>query len=395
MKTNRNLWMALSAAVLLTIPFTASSQSEIPAAINYQGRLTDTLGNPLPSGYYEIEFRIWDDAVANQPGDLVWARSFPLHVVTNGLFNILLTDAGGQVTTPTTTTNTLLDAFKGPDRYLGLTVTVSNGVNVSESEISPRQQLASAPFAIQAQTANTVVAGGVTGNMLQSGSVTTSKMADNAVSTTKIADGAVTSSKLNIDEDIQLNGHAINLQGGNVTTNGLKYVGSFGGSSYDGPALFGYTSGVLGTTQGGEKAALNWDNTQSVTAEGDLAVKGVLTAQTNLTVRGNTYIRSGSVSMFGPLVTRQFNKRYTATSDGFVIFWGQHGYWNFALRDAAGNTVVNALAYAYSGGADQTMVTFPVAKGESWAWGPATGHTDVTGTVQIWWRPMGGDSSNQ
>ena len=42
------------------------------------------------------------------------------------------------------------------DRYLGLTITVSNGVNiVSQSEISPRQQLASAPYAVQAQTANT------------------------------------------------------------------------------------------------------------------------------------------------------------------------------------------------------------------------------------------------
>ena len=73
--------MALSVAMLSAAPFIARSQDQIPAAINYQGRLTDTLGDPVSSGYYEVEFRIWDDAVQNGAGDLVWGRSFPLHVV--------------------------------------------------------------------------------------------------------------------------------------------------------------------------------------------------------------------------------------------------------------------------------------------------------------------------
>ena len=67
--------MALSAALLLAAPFAARSQNQVPAAINYQGRLTDTLGNPLGSGYYEIEFRIWDDAVQTAPA--TWSGAGP------------------------------------------------------------------------------------------------------------------------------------------------------------------------------------------------------------------------------------------------------------------------------------------------------------------------------
>src|SRR5262245_58885912 len=81
MSTNSIRQLALGAALLLFIPLAVRSQNQIPAAINYQGRLTDTLGNPVASGYYELEFRLWDDATQAGAGNLVWGRSFPLHVV--------------------------------------------------------------------------------------------------------------------------------------------------------------------------------------------------------------------------------------------------------------------------------------------------------------------------
>ena len=287
MKTNRNLWMAVSVALLLAIPFIARSQNQVPAAINYQGRLTDTLGNPLASGYYEIQFRIWSDATSVQPGDLVWGRSFPLHVVTNGLFNILLTDDGGLITTPITPTNTLLTAFGGQDRYLGLTITVSNNVSIlqaDQSEISPRQQLASAPFAVQAQTANGVRALGVTSDALGTGSVIAGKIAANAVTsgtivanavtaekiaadavgTIQITNGAVTTAKLNIDADFSLNDHTVYLRAG--TSHGLGWynAGQFATtpSNPNGPVLFGNTGGTLATSAGGAdpRVALSWQS---------------------------------------------------------------------------------------------------------------------------------------
>ena len=145
----------LFAILLAFVPALARAQSDIPAAINYQGKLTDNLGNPVPAGYYEMQFRIWDHPTQAGAGNYVWGRAFPLHVVTNGLYNILLSDDGGIVTSPGQPRVTdLRQAFAGTDRYLGLTVTSSPvGQVTTPVEISPRQQLVSAPYAMQAQNA--------------------------------------------------------------------------------------------------------------------------------------------------------------------------------------------------------------------------------------------------
>jgi len=129
--------------------------SDIPDAINYQGQLTDNLGNAVTSGYYEIQFRIWDDPTLTGSGDLIWGRSFPLHVMQNGIFNILLSNDGGAITNPVSpATNDIRQAFEGEDRYLGLTITRNPaGAVGSPTEISPRQCLVSAPYAIHAQNA--------------------------------------------------------------------------------------------------------------------------------------------------------------------------------------------------------------------------------------------------
>ncbi len=144
----------LALVILLAATGLAHGQS-IPALINYQGRLTDNLGNPVTSGSYDVQFRIWDHPTQAGAGDYIWGRSFPLHVVTNGLFNVLLSDDGSPVLTPgTPQAASLRDAFAGTDRYLGLTITRNpQGQITSPIEISPRQRLVSAPYAIQAQNA--------------------------------------------------------------------------------------------------------------------------------------------------------------------------------------------------------------------------------------------------
>ena len=148
-------WLA-AGLMLLATPFLASAQSGIPAAINYQGKLTDSLGRPVTNGYYEVWFRIWDHPTQAGDGNYFWGRSFPLHVVTNGMFNVLLTDAGSPVTTPgAPQVTSLLQAFEGADRYLGLSVARNPaGPVTAPVEISPRQQLVSAPFTIHAYQAS-------------------------------------------------------------------------------------------------------------------------------------------------------------------------------------------------------------------------------------------------
>ena len=309
-----------------------------------------------------------------------------------------MTDDGGQITSPTTPTNTLLTAFGGPDRYLGLTITVSNGVSVSDSEISPRQQLASAPYAVQAQTANTVGPLGVTSIALASGSVVAGKLAanavsssdiaDNAVATAKIADGAVTTaklatgavavgkiaaaavttaaitngavtvSKMNINGDLHMNGYSLYLNPG--VNHGLAYNGSsFAGNSLDGLVLWGFDGGLLGTVNGGNKVALEWQNDKSVTMNGDATVEGAATMNGSVTMRG------GKVSMFGPLESRSFDHQYTETTDGFVLFSGDSGHWRFRLWNANGTAIWTNLSPATQAGPTRRLLLSRSQKGRN------------------------------
>lgn len=161
-KPNQNSNAGCGAIALLTLlcllaaPAPATAQSGIPAAINYQGKLTDNLGNPVASGYYEVSFRIWDHPTQAATGNYLWGRTFPLNVVTNGMFNVLLTDDGSQFNSPATPkVASLLQAFEGADRYLGLAVSRNPAGQVTTPvEISPRQQLVTAPFAIHAYSAS-------------------------------------------------------------------------------------------------------------------------------------------------------------------------------------------------------------------------------------------------
>jgi hypothetical protein len=141
----------LTAALWLAAAGLAQVQAAgAPGAINYQGRLVSSTGDPLTSGNYQVQFKIWSSAIDKGSGTYVWGRVFPVHVATNGMFNVLLNDFGTLVTDPGTPPVTdILQAFEGPDRYLGLSVAVTPDGNVSQiSEIVPRQQLVSAPFAI-------------------------------------------------------------------------------------------------------------------------------------------------------------------------------------------------------------------------------------------------------
>jgi hypothetical protein len=126
---------------------------DVPSILNYQGKLTDNQGHAVTGGYYEIEFRIWDHPTLTGAGHLIWARSFPVHVLPDGTFNILLNDKGGAITNPVSPLfGFLQDAFDGSDRYMGLTVARNpSGPVPSPTEISPRQPLVSVPFAFHAQ----------------------------------------------------------------------------------------------------------------------------------------------------------------------------------------------------------------------------------------------------
>lgn len=69
--------------------------------------------------------------------------------------------------------------------------------------------------------------------------------------------------KLDVGGNIKLNNNVLYLK--NDHFHGLKFTTSFSGATMDGPVLFGYTNGALGTTGGGgEKTALYWNSDGNV-----------------------------------------------------------------------------------------------------------------------------------
>ena len=71
---------------LLLFLIVNSINAEVPNIINYQGRLTDALGNPVTDGQFNITFKIWNDSVG-QVSFPVWTGASQIVEVTDGLFN--------------------------------------------------------------------------------------------------------------------------------------------------------------------------------------------------------------------------------------------------------------------------------------------------------------------
>jgi len=186
--------------------FLSSADSPSTTTISYQGRLADSTGTPI-TGIVSMTFRVYDVVSG---GTALWTEVFPSVQVSDGLFHVLL---GGTNPLPTS----LFDQHD--TLYLGITV-------AGDNEMTPREQLASAPWAMSVGDGTITTAkladGAVTMAKLDpgislvppDGSITTAKLADGAVTSVKIADGNVTTAKLNINANLSMNGLAISNLGG-------------------------------------------------------------------------------------------------------------------------------------------------------------------------------------
>jgi hypothetical protein len=120
------------ALVALGLLSAAAVAGEIPATINYQGRLLDPAGVPL-TGSHEVIFRIFDDATA---GAALWAETRTITADSAGVFAVLL----GAV-------DSIGIAFDGP-RWLE--------VEVGGEILAPRREMASVPFAFQSRNSHLI-----------------------------------------------------------------------------------------------------------------------------------------------------------------------------------------------------------------------------------------------
>ncbi len=130
----RSLLILLATTVLLT----ASAFSIAPTPFSFQGMLTDSVKKPL-TGSYDLTFKLFDaETAGTQVGSTV---AIPGVSVNAGVFSVAL-DFG-------------LTVFNGERRWLEVTV----GADV----MTPRSEITSAPYALMAQSAQSVPWTGVTG----------------------------------------------------------------------------------------------------------------------------------------------------------------------------------------------------------------------------------------
>jgi len=170
----------------------------VPALMNYQGRLTDENGAPLPDGIYRLAFRLYTNAVppANTASDpVIWGRQYDVNLIEGG-FNVILGATGAGPVAEAAAVNDLGFAFNSPNRFLELRIVRDgSGAEVNRT-ILPRQQLLSAPYAVRADTAYAIVDGAVSEGKLAANAVTTAKLANTSVTTAKLANNSVTTAKI-------------------------------------------------------------------------------------------------------------------------------------------------------------------------------------------------------
>ena len=121
---NRNKVFLIMFLLVLTFS-TATLVAQDSLFMNYQGRLTDSDGNPAADGDYSITFQIYDDG-----STVLWSSGRQTVPVVNGLFNYLL---GSAVSIPKS-------IFNNSPLYLGIAVD-------SDPEMTPRTLLTSSPSA--------------------------------------------------------------------------------------------------------------------------------------------------------------------------------------------------------------------------------------------------------
>jgi hypothetical protein len=166
------IFVLLWAQSVDAVPFYAGNAAST-GTIAYQGRLADSSGTPLTSTL-NMTFRLYAAATGGTP---LWEEQWngPNSVqVSDGLFNVML---GSLTPIPQSVIS------GNSNLFLGITVG-------TDSEMSPRVQLGSVLFAVQALT-------------VPDGSITAAKLAADvslapttgSITTTMIADGAVTTAK--------------------------------------------------------------------------------------------------------------------------------------------------------------------------------------------------------
>jgi len=165
--------------LVIALAFVSNAAIAQTSSFNYQGSLANS--GTAANGNYDLEVALFDSLSGGvQIGS---TQTINTVAVSNGLFAMSL-DFGAN-------------AFNGENRFLEISVRPSGGGNFTQ--LSPRQKISSAPYAIKSLNAAaadnaTNFTGTLAGDITGTQSLTT--IANSAVTTAKIADANITDAKI-------------------------------------------------------------------------------------------------------------------------------------------------------------------------------------------------------
>lgn len=338
---------ALVLSLLSLTPALLPAQVSVPLFMSYQGRVTDAAGVGIGTGVpvnRKVIFRLYSSSTDTAA---LWTEEQTV-TISDGEFSVLL-GLGIQPITglyANAAHPPLNAAFakSGTDRYLGITVDGGDGtINASDTELTPRQRLATTAYALRAASADSVATG----------------------------------------TDLQLNG------GSNY---GLGWYGTdrtFNGVAVDGPVLYGQGGGALGVVNGAtQTSVLRWDANGKVGIGTGAANLSTLT-NTKLVIQGDdTTAPAQQLSIRGNAdPNKRLNLGFNTTSNlGAIQSWSAASVaGSLLLNPSGGNVGINTttaptVALDVNGSMKASALTLSGALSAGSI--SATGQVSTTGTLQ-------------
>jgi hypothetical protein len=128
------------------------------------------------------------------------------------------------------------------------------------------------------------------------------------ITTGTVADGRLSANVARLDgspvfsSDVRLGDHDLYLRGGTDSNHALGWFGgsgrTFAGATVDGPVLYGFLGGALGSTKTAQRIALSWNDSADVTLGGDLTITNTLSVNSPAAARAASFTgaRTGNFS---------------------------------------------------------------------------------------------------
>lgn len=295
----------------LTMALSGALWADSTYAFTYQAALRDEHGNVIMKDgevvrNHLVMVRLWD---APAGGECLWSRSFNVMTDTNGVFNLAVSDNGGEVSgeekLSTVTLASVLAKKQAGDVYIGLEVKDSAG------EIGPRQRLFAVPFAAVANDVRKISKDVEVGGQI-------TLLGTNSSVVVVSASGITQKTGSSIFKDLSVNGE-LTVAGEVTAKAGLKVESSKGLEVSEGPitAKNGLTvDGTNGLTVNGTKGLTVADTNSCLTVS-----SSQITATKDLTVNSGKLVVNADLEMGGGKSMKVGGAEIVSVPVGGIIMW--------------------------------------------------------------------------